>query len=53
VPAAGILKINNWQQLQTGQTQNFTNYNDSSSESCHDSSFGEITTRENCYLCQH
>ena len=34
MPEAGILKINNLQQLQKELTQNFSNYNDSSSESC-------------------
>jgi len=30
--------------------QNFSNYNDSSNESCQDSSFREVHTSENCYL---
>jgi len=31
--------------------QNFSNYNDSSSEACQDSSFREAHIRANCFLC--
>jgi len=39
---AGILKINNLPLLQKQLTQNFSNYNVSSSESCQDGSFSEV-----------
>jgi len=42
VSEAGIVKINNLKQLQKELTQNFSNYNDSSSESCQDRSFSEV-----------
>jgi len=42
VPEAGIVKINALEQLQKELTQNFSNYNDSSSESYQDSFFREV-----------
>jgi len=39
---AGILKINNLPYLQNKVTQNFSNYIESSGESCQDSSFSEV-----------
>jgi len=45
VPEAGILKINNLQQLQKELSQNFSNYNDSRSEYCQNSPFSEVHLR--------
>jgi len=42
MPEAGILKINNLPYFQNELTPNFSNYNDSSSESCQDSSLSEV-----------
>jgi len=42
VPKSGFVKINNLLQLQKELTQSFSNYNDSSSESCQDRSFSEV-----------
>jgi len=42
VHEAGILKINNLPYLQKELTQNFSNYIDSSNESCQDSTFSEV-----------
>jgi len=38
------------QQLQIELAQNFSNYNDSSSESCQDSSFSEVGKMSKCYF---
>jgi len=48
-----MLQISNVQQLRKELTQNFSNYNDSSIESCQESSFREVHVhiRANCCMC--